>query len=257
MLMVGGLAAGTAHELNNPLAAIIQNAQNIERRTSSDIPANLQAAIESGTDLATIRTYLDRRGITGFIASIREGGARASRIIANMLQFSRSSDFRKELSDLNAVLDQSLELAASDYDLRKRYDFRQIRVVKEFDRANPQVTMIIQEIEQVVLNIVKNAAHSLSASNHPDPCITLRTRRKGEYAVIEIEDNGPGMTESIRRRVFEPFFTTKEVGVGTGLGMSVSYTIITTNHNGHIDVWSEPGKGARFTISLPCEKSTQ
>lgn len=255
MLMVGGLAAGTAHELNNPLAAIIQNAQNIDRRTSPDIPANLQAAIDVGTDLATIRSYLDKRGVTGFIASIREGGARASRIIANMLQFSRSSDFRKVLSDLNAVLDQSLELAASDYDLRKRYDFKQIQVEKDFDAEIPLVPIIIQEIEQVVLNIVKNAAHSLSASNSPDPRITLRTKRKSEYAVIEIEDNGPGMTETIRRRVFEPFFTTKEVGVGTGLGMSVSYTIITSNHNGSIDVWSEPGRGARFTISLPIDKS--
>ena len=74
-----------------------------------------------------------------------------------------------------------------------------------------------------------------------------------EDAVIEIEDNGPGMTELVSRRVFEPFFTTREVGSGTGLGMSVSYSIITVNHGGQIDVWSEPGKGARFTISLPLE----
>jgi PAS domain S-box-containing protein len=256
MLMVGGLAAGTAHEINNPLAAIVQNAQNIERRISLDIPANQQTAAELGTELLQIRAYLEKRGITGFVASIREGGARASKIIANMLQFSRKSDFSKELSDLNSVLDQSLELAASDYDLRKRYDFGQIRIEKDYATDIPMVPITIQEIEQVILNILKNAAHAISESNPPHPCITLRTRLNGDFAIIEIEDNGPGMSEIVRRRVFEPFFTTKEVGVGTGLGMSVSYTIITSNHNGHIEVFSEPGVGSRFSISLPCRKSS-
>ncbi|WP_152609966.1 PAS domain S-box protein [Geobacter sp. OR-1] len=254
MLMVGGLAAGTAHEINNPLAAILQNAQNIERRISPEIPANLEAAREIGIDLLSVRDYLERRGIIGFVTSIREGGARASKIITNMLQFSRKSGSRKELSDLNTLLDQSLELAASDYDLRKRYDFRQIRIEKDFASDLPMVSITVPEIEQVVLNIVKNAAQALSEANSADPCITLRTSRKDDFAVIEIEDNGPGMTELVRRRVFEPFFTTREVGSGTGLGMSVSYTIITTNHGGFIDVWSEPGEGARFTISLPIDR---
>jgi PAS domain S-box-containing protein len=255
MLMVGGLAAGTAHEINNPLAAIIQNAQNIERRISPDIPANLKAAAEVGADLETVRAYLEKRGITGFVTNIREGGARASKIIANMLQFSRKSDSRKELSDINAVLDQSLELATSDYDLRKRYDFRQVRIKKDFATDLPLISITVQEIEQVILNIVKNAAHAISESNPPDPCIMLRTQRKGDFVLIEIEDNGSGMTEIVKRRVFEPFYTTKDVGTGTGLGMSVSYTIITANHNGNIEVWSEPRSGARFTISLPIDKS--
>jgi PAS domain S-box-containing protein len=255
MLMVGGLAAGTAHEINNPLAAIIQNAQNIERRISIDIPANFQAAAEVGASLESVRAYLEKRGITGFVTNIREGGARASKIISNMLQFSRKSDSCKELSDLNAVIDQSLELATSDYDLRKRYDFRKIRITKDFATDLPLISITVQEIEQVILNIVKNAAHAISESNSPDPCITLRTRLRGDFVLIEIEDNGTGMTEIVKRRVFEPFYTTKEVGSGTGLGMSVSYTIITSNHNGNIEVWSEPRSGARFTISLPIDKS--
>jgi len=255
MLMVGGLAAGTAHEINNPLAAIIQNAQNIERRISMDIPANQQVATELGIDLVTVRAYLEKRGITGFVSSIREGGARASKIIANMLQFSRKSGMRKEMSDINTVLDQSLELAASDYDLRKRYDFRQIRIEKDYESDIPPVPINVQEIEQVILNILKNGAHALSESNSTDPHIILRTRISGDFVVIEVEDNGPGMSEIIRRRVFEPFFSTKEVGVGTGLGMSVSYTLITSNHNGHFEVFSEPGAGSIFRISLPCIKS--
>lgn len=254
MLMVGGLAAGTAHEINNPLAAILQNAQNIERRISPDIPANLQAAGEVGTDLASVRAYLEKRGITGFVASIREGGARASKIIANMLQFSRKTETVKEMSNLNLVVEQSLELAASDYDLRKRYDFKRVGLERDFDPNIPLVSLTVSEIEQVILNIIKNAAQALWESGRPEPRITLRTRCTDDFAVIEIEDNGPGMPEIVRRRVFEPFFTTREVGSGTGLGMSVSYTIITSNHNGQIDVWSEPGKGARFTISLPLAK---
>jgi signal transduction histidine kinase len=79
----------------------------------------------------------------------------------------------------------------------------------------------------------------------------VRTRRAGTLALIEITDNGPGMDENVRHRVFEPFFTSKDVGVGTGLGLSVSYAIITNNHQGSIEVWSQPGEGARFTIRLP------
>jgi signal transduction histidine kinase len=128
-------------------------------------------------------------------------------------------------------------------------------VEKDFYPGLPLLSITVSEIEQVILSVIKNAAQSLSESNQPDPCITLRTRLKEGFAVVEIEDNGAGMTEIVRRRVFEPFFTTREVGRGTGLGMSVSYTIITSNHNGFIDVWSEPGAGARFIISLPVEKS--
>lgn len=257
MLMVGGLAAGTAHEINNPLATILQNAQNIERRISFDLPANLTAAVEAGTELKVIRNYLERRGITGFITNIREGGARASRIIANMLQFSRRSDSIRELSDLNAILDQSLELAASDYDLRKKYDFRQIAIVKDFADNIPMIPITVSEIEQVVLNIVKNSAYAISESGVADPVITIRTFCRGGYAVVEIEDNGTGMPDYVRKRIFEPFFTTKEVGTGTGLGMSISYIIITSNHNGLMEVWSEPGAGTKITISLPLIKSNQ
>jgi signal transduction histidine kinase len=112
--------------------------------------------------------------------------------------------------------------------------------------------MISVEIEQVLLNLLKNSAHAL-ALNPPDkePRITLRLRREERYALIEVEDNGPGMNEKVRTRVFEPFFTTKEPGIGTGLGLSVSYMIVTQNHKGLMEVESTPGKGTCFKVRLP------
>jgi PAS domain S-box-containing protein len=252
MIMVGGLAAGMAHEINNPLGAIMQNAQNIERRISPGIEANHLAADEVGISLEVVRAYLEKRGIIGFIGHIREAGSRASRIITGMLHFSRKSESRIENADLALVIDRVMELAANDYDMKKSYDFKHIRIVRDYDPSLPPVAITVLEIEQVLLNIIKNAAQAMSGvRQHCEASITVRTRRAGTLALIEITDNGPGMDENVRHRVFEPFFTSKDVGVGTGLGLSVSYAIITNNHQGSIEVWSQPGEGARFTIRLP------
>src|SRR5512133_2315270 len=252
MLMVGGLAAGMAHEINNPLGAIMQNAQNIERRISPQIEANHAAAREVGVTLDLVRAYLEKRGILGFISHIREAGSRSSRIINDMLHFSCRGEARVESADLATVIDRVMELAANDYDMKKLYDFGHIRIVRDYDRSLPPVAITVQEIEQVLLNIIKNAAQAIFEGSLPrEPIITVRTRRAGAQAVMEIEDNGPGMDEKIRPRIFEPFFTTKDIGVGTGLGLAVSYAIITNNHRGSIDVWSRAGEGTRFTIRLP------
>ena len=159
---------------------------------------------------------------------------------------------------LNEVMDQSIELAGSDYDLKKRYDFRSIDIVREYDPTLPPVTGIVVELEQVFLNLLKNAAHSMMANpvDRP-PQIVVRLYQQGEYAVAELEDNGPGMPEEVRRRVFEPFFTTKEPGVGTGLGLSVSYMIVTQNHKGLLEAFSSPDKGTCFCVKLPLSKEEQ
>jgi PAS domain S-box-containing protein len=243
MMSLGGLAAGMAHEINNPLGIISQAAQNIERRVSPDLPANRKVAEELGVNLEAIRTYFDRRQIPDFIDSIREASLRASRIIINMLRFSRSAETTMQYASLSQIIDQALELAASDYDLKKKYDFKSIEIVRDYADV-PEVPMVLVEIEQVMLNLLKNAAQAMDG-NPPDrkPRIILRVRREDKYAVLEVEDNGPGMPEDIRRRVFEPFFTTKDPGIGTGLGLSVSYTIVTQNHKGLMEVESAPAKG--------------
>lgn len=258
MIMVGGLAAGMAHEINNPLGAIMQHAQNIERRVSRTIAANLKAAEEVGVSLDLVRAYMEKRGIFDFISHIRSAGVRASTIINNMLQFSRRSEVRIEAVDLENMLDRVLELAASDYDMKKVYDFRNIELVREYASDMPLLTMSKLEIEQVLLNILKNAAQAMSQDGMArTPRITLRTRLEIDKAVIEIEDNGPGMDEATRLRIFEPFFSTKEVGVGTGLGLSVAYAIVTNGHHGTIDVLSQVGAGCRFIIQLPLHGRSQ
>ena len=148
----------------------------------------------------------------------------------------------------------ALDLAGKDYDLKKRYDFRQIDVVRDFAPDLPPVPVVPNEITQVLSNLVKNAAHAMregGRSGPPRPVI--RTRREGPMARIEVEDNGPGNPAAIRHRVFEPFFTTGRAGGGTGLGLSVSYMVVTGNHDGRLAVESPSGKGACFLIHLPLE----
>jgi len=146
-----------------------------------------------------------------------------------------------------------VELAGQDYDLKKKFDFRQIRVVREFEPGLPKVACRATEMTQVFLNLLRNAAQAIkdAAVEGVVPEIRLRAAREGEMLRIEVADNGPGMDEATRKRVFEPFYTTKPVGIGTGLGLSVSYFIVTDNHGGQFSVESSPGKGARFIIRLP------
>lgn len=252
MIMVSGLAAGMAHEINNPLGAIMQHAQNIERRVSSDIPANLKAAAEVGVDLDLVRSYLEKRGIFTFIGHIRSAGMRASEIISQMLHFSSRGEAGVVNVNVTAVLENMVGLACTDYDMKKKYAFRTIEIVREYAAEPILVDIALQEIEQVLLNILKNAAQAIAGgAMDREPRITLRTAVFENMAVLQIEDNGPGMDEATRLRVFEPFFTTKEVGVGTGLGLSVAYAIVTKGHHGAIEVQSKPGEGSCFTIKLP------
>jgi PAS domain S-box-containing protein len=254
MMSVGGLAAGMAHEINNPLSGVLQSCQNIQRRLSPDLPANLRTAEALGLELEQVRHYLGERGILEFIEGIQEAAMRASRIVADMLAFSRRSSAEFSPHRVDELLDAVVRLAASDYDLKKKYDFKQIEIVRDYDAELPPVYCDHTEIEQVFLNLIKNAAQALASGGDPQHRITLRTRREGDYARIEVEDNGPGMEEKIRRRVFEPFFTTKPPGVGTGLGLSVSYFIVTEQHKGTITVSSAPGKGSCFIVHLPFER---
>ncbi len=257
MLSVGGLAAGMAHEINNPLGAILQGSQNILRRVAPNMPQNRAVADAIGIDLDLVYRYLEQRQILRFLEGIREAGARAAKIVADMLSFSRRSESRFAPVDLREMLETVLRLAASDYDLKKKYDFKRITIKRDYDPALRLVYCDKTEIEQVILNLLKNAAQAMAEESIPMPVITLHTRREAIYALIEVIDNGPGMDEKTLKRIFEPFFTTKEVGAGTGLGLSVSYFIITEQHNGRLSVMSKPGQGARFSIRLPLTREAQ
>lgn len=241
MLSLGELAAGMAHEINNPLGAILQSVQNIERRLSPELPKNFEVANNLDIDLIQMNRYLQEREIPSFLKTIRDAGERSARIVSNMLGFSRSSQ-QHSATDLNALIDNCLELQEGN---------THITVEKQLAEDMPTVSCSAPEIQQVVLNIIRNATQALAGSESPAPCIQVSTGWDKSFAWIRIADNGPGITPEIRRHLFEPFFTTKEVGQGTGLGMSISYFIITEHHGGSIDVDSNPGKGASFTIRLP------
>ena len=250
MLSVGGLAAGMAHEINNPLGAILQSCQNVLRRISPELERNRQVADDLGLDLEAMQTYFEQREVLGFLHGIQDAGKRAARIVSDMLTFSRKSEAELVPANLHDLLDTALRLAGSDYDLKKRYDLKQIDIRREYSPEVGEVKCDPTEIEQVILNLVRNAAQAMTESGS-GRFITLRTGRDGDHVRIDVIDNGPGMDEKTRKRVFEPFFTTKEVGVGTGLGLAVSYFIVTEQHKGTMSVHSAPGLGTRFTLRLP------
>lgn len=253
MMSVGGLAAGMAHEINNPLGIILQSGQNLRRRFQEDLPGNTRVAERLGLDLGLVGQYMEARGIGKYLDGIAEAGERAARIVSSMLKFSRRSEEDMSRNDLHDLLDGVLELAASDYDLKKKYDFKQIEIRREYADDLPRIVCSRNQMEQVFLNIVKNAAEALgegTSDNNP-PTISLRTGTARGAVFVAISDNGPGMDEATRRRVFEPFFTTKAPGQGTGLGLSVAYFIVTSTHNGVFRVSTRPGGGTVFTVELP------
>ncbi|MFC1748093.1 PAS domain S-box protein [Pseudomonadota bacterium] len=253
MLSVGGLAGGMAHELNNPLGGMVQGIQNIRRRLSNQLKKNITTADEVGIDLGNMQQYMKAREIDVMLDMIADAGERASNIVNNMLRFSRSSENLIQSVDLKSLINQTVELASVDYDLKKRYDFRGIEIKYEYPPNLAPLKCIPGEIQQVLLNLLRNAAQALSEQATPSqkPLITLRIMEQQKWVHIEVEDNGPGMDAEIQKRVFEPFYTTKPPGQGTGLGLSVSYYIIHDEHQGKISVESEPNRGTKFIIMLP------
>ncbi len=253
MVSLGGLAAGMAHEINNPLAGILQNTQVIRNRIEKPLPANLKSAEALEIDFQTMRTYMEQRDIFKMLDAVMAAGKRAADIVANMLSFSRKSTSGFIPEDVSLLLDQTLELAASDYNLKKKFDFKQIRIERDYDPDLPPVECKSSEIQQVFFNIFSNGAQAMVGEQplSEPPCFMLKTYREDGFACIEIQDNGPGMPRDVRKRIFEPFYTTKGVGEGTGLGLAVSYFIVTENHKGRIDVDSAPGQGAIFKVRLP------
>ena len=251
MVTVGGLAAGMAHEINNPLGIILQGVQSTLRRISPDLAGNRQAAEACGVDLQAIRCYMERRHILRYLDGMKMAGLRAAQIVENMLNFSRKSESKFAPHDLGKLLDQTLELAANDYDLKKKYDFRKIEIFRNYEEGVPEVFCEATKLQQVFFNIIKNAAQAMAETSQASQRLRLRVAKRGDMVEIEIQDNGQGMDDATRKRIFEPFFTTKAPGVGTGLGLSVSYFIITENHKGSMSVDSTPGLGTTFTMRLP------
>jgi len=253
MISVGGIAAGVAHEINNPLGIIMVSSQNLVQRTRPDFPKNIEVAENIGLDMNLFDRYMQVRGLYDFVKNIQDAAVRAADIIRHMLDFSRRSESRRTTCDLRSVIKRATHLAGNDFDLKKSYDFKQIEIFWECDDNFPVVSCTETEIEQVFLNLFRNAAQAMASAQPQivEPRIVVRMKAEADRVVLEVEDNGPGMPPEVQRRAFEPFFTTKPPGVGTGLGLSVSYFIITRSHDGQMRLESRPGQGTRFIIELP------
>ncbi|MBU0972933.1 MAG: PAS domain S-box protein [Proteobacteria bacterium] len=256
MLSLGGLAAGMAHEINNPLAGMIQSAQVVQNRLTKNYPANEKAAEDLGVSMAVIQSYMEKRDILKQIRNMNEAGSRAAKIIHNMLSFARKGDSIKTEHQLNEIIDNTIELVQNDYALDKKYDFKQVEVIRKYSSGIPSVLCEVSKIQQVLFNLFKNASQAMGSGQKiiKDPKLTLRLSRLQNWVCLEIEDNGPGMDTDTCKRIFEPFFTTKSDENGTGLGLSVSYFIIVEDHGGEMEASSILGKGTKFTIKLPVKQ---
>lgn len=205
--------------------------------------------------MARVSAYARERGILKLLDNIQSAGKSASDIVANMLSFSRKPDQEKRTCRLDRVVEKALALAGNDFQLKKQYDFRNIRISTSCEPNLPPIQCVETKIQQVLLNLFKNAAQAMvsQANDTAAPAIEIRLFREKADLCLTVSDNGPGMDESIRKRIFEPFFTTKPVDSGTGLGLSISYFIVTEDHGGQMDVRSAPGQGTEFIIRLPLD----
>ena len=223
MAALGQLVSGIAHELNNPLTSIQGYAQLlVSRRSSSDRIADAR------------RISLE--------------AARASRIVKNLLLFSREARSERRAVNLNEVIERTIALRAHELKIEN------IAVDLSFDAALPQALADAAQVQQAVLNLIVNAEQAIQQGRGQgggQGRIRIRTRRlSGERIGMEISDDGPGIPPEIVSRIFDPFFTTKPVGEGTGLGLSIVYGIV-QEHGGEVGVESQPGRGATLTVELP------
>ncbi|MFT4885931.1 MAG: signal transduction histidine kinase [Pseudohongiellaceae bacterium] len=259
MHSMDGLAAGIAHEVNNPLSAIINGVQNISRRLSLSRPANQETAKALNVDLAKVNEYLEQREITFFLESIEEGALRASNIVSNMLKFSISNVHSTEPCDINLLLEQALKFVEKDYTLNNQSSFTDIKTELKLDSTLPQVKVLPMELQQVFVNLLRNAEQAISARKLEADAkyrgkITIETKIENGVVTVVVADNGCGMSDKVLRKVFDPYFSTRQKTGGHGLGLSTVYRIIKSLLGGEIEVRSAVNVGTAFIISLKLQK---
>ncbi len=257
MSTVGALAAGMAHELNNPLAGIIQTLQVLKTRLMGRSPEYNKVIEEHGVSLECFDSIHEKLGTIKKIDSIIATGIHAADIVNNMVNFSQKDHAEYTKHDIVNLMDRTVEIAKSDYNLKDDYDFRAIDIIRVYDPHIPEIPCASAKIQQVFLTILKNGAREMFQNRNTttNPRFILRIFTDNGFIRIEIEDNGPGISETERNRIFEPFYSSNLAGTGTGLGLSLAYFIIKDNHNGDLLVDTAPGKGTRFVIILPIRHS--
>ncbi len=249
---LGQLTAGIAHEIKNPL-----NFVNNFASLSAELTDELNEALAPISLAEDVRAEVDE--LTGLLKDnlqkVVQHGRRADSIVKNMLLHSREGSGEHRLSDINALVEESLTLAYHGARAEKpQFD---VTLKRELDPAAGFADVYPQEIIRVLLNLISNGFHAVAkrrADNGAagyEPVVTAATRDCGERIEIRIRDNGTGIPDEVKGKMFNPFFTTKPAGEGTGLGLSMSHDIIVKQHGGTIDVATEPGGFTEFTIVLP------
>lgn len=243
MASLGELTAGIAHEIQNPLN-FVNNFSDLNKEL---IDEQLEE-LEKG-DIAEAK--LIAADIRENELKINHHGKRAEGIVKSMLQHSRTGSVEKELTDINLLADEYLRLAY--HGLRAKDSSFNADFKTELDPTLPKINVVSQDIGRVILNLINNAFQAVRKLEKPE--VIVSTKLIGKEIQIIVTDNGPGIPDNIKEKIFQPFFTTKPTGEGTGLGLSMSYDIITKGHNGKIVLESQEGLGTKFIISIPTKIS--
>ena len=246
MASLGELTAGIAHEIQNPL-----NFVNNFSEVSEELVQEMNEEIEKG-DLEEVKAIGE--DLEQNLNKINHHGHRASDIVKGMLDHSRTAEGKKEPTDLNKLADEYLRLAY--HGLRAKDKSFNTDLELDLDESLPKVNVVPQDIGRVLLNLINNAFFAVSQklkakSNDYKPLVIVRTKKLDKNIEISVQDNGSGIPDDIKDKIFQPFFTTKATGEGTGLGLSLSYDIITKGHGGVLEIASKTEKGAIFKIELP------
>jgi PAS domain S-box-containing protein len=255
MASIGQLAAGVAHELNNPIGFVGSNLGTLDGYLHDLFAiADACSGIEEGPAAAAAVARLRqlkadkdydflRSDTLQLVTESREGLSRVAKIVKDLKDFSRAGEAVWQWADLHQGLDSTLNIVWNELKYK-------CTVTKEYG-ALPQVHCIPSQLNQVFMNLLVNAAHAIPDKGE----ITIRTGQQGDEVFVAVSDTGAGIAPEILNRIFDPFFTTKPVGKGTGLGLSLSYSIV-QKHKGRIEVVSQPGSGTTFTVWLPIDPPT-
>ncbi len=255
---LGQLTAGIAHEIKNPLN-FVNNFSALSAELTDELNDLLKSAEFSGKmrdEVSELTSMLKDN-----LEKVVQHGKRADSIVKNMLLHSREGSGEHRPADINALLDESLNLAYHGARAEKR-EFN-VTLQRDFDEMAGTIEVFPQEITRVLLNLISNGFYAVTkrktenGSSGFDPVLRATTRNLGDTVEIRIRDNGIGIPAEVKEKMFNPFFTTKPAGEGTGLGLSMSHDIIVKQHGGTIDVESEPGQFTEFTIVLPRASNLQ
>jgi len=256
MASLGELTAGIAHEIQNPLN-FVNNFSEVNRELIEELKEE-KAKTKKERDESLEEELLT--DIDQNLEKISHHGKRADSIVKGMLQHSRASSGEKEPTDINVLADEYLRLAY--HGLRAKDKSFNATMETDFDKKIGKIDIIPQDMGRVILNLITNAFHAVQEKKkHGEkeykPTVSVTTKKLGNTIEIEVKDNGNGIPKKIIQKIFEPFFTTKPSGRGTGLGLSMSYEIVTKGHGGELKVASKEGEETTFTIVLPVVKKTK